>query len=118
MILDSIIAEALKRGASDIHISVGRAVTFRINGELVSFDQKSLLPENTEAISREITSEDQRKTIEKLGGVDFGFSFKDSARVRVSCFKGKGNYGVVLRLLPNRNFSFEEIGLSEKAIQL
>ena len=118
MILDTYIKEALEKGASDIHFAVGRPPTYRIHGELVSAGPKPLVPEETEALAKEITTEVQRKRIEEVGGVDFGFSFKDKARIRVSCFKERGNFALALRPLPNRFFSFEEIGLSEKVVEL
>lgn len=118
MTLDSLIKEALEKSASDIHLSVGRAPTYRIHGELVSSGEKTLTPEDTAGFAKEVITEEQRKRIEEVGGVDFGFSFKDSARIRVSCFKEKGHFALVLRLLPNRFFSFKEIGLSEKVTEL
>lgn len=118
MAVDSLVKEALEKSASDIHLSVGRPVTYRLHGKLVSINQKNLTPQELETMVREITTEEQRKKIEEVGGVDFGFSFKDEARIRASCFKERGNYGIALRPLPNRFFSFEEIGLSDKVIDL
>ena len=118
MTIPSIIQEALEKGASDIHLSVERPVTYRIHGALVSFGQKPLTAPETQALLLEMTTEEQRKKIEEVGGVDFGFSFKDQARIRASCFKERGHYGIALRPLPNRFFTFEEIGLSEKVIEL
>lgn len=114
----SIIQGAIDKNASDIHLSVGRPVTYRIHGELMSQGDTILTPEDTETLAKELTTEEQRKKIEERGGVDFGFSFSNAARVRASCFKGKGNFGLVLRLLPNRTFDFKEIGLSEKVVEL
>ena len=116
--LEALIKEALEKGASDIHISAGRAPTFRIHGDLVSKGEKPLTPPETEAMAREITNEEQEKRIADVGGVDFGFSFKDQARIRASCFKERGNFCLALRPLPNRFFNFEEIGLSEKVVEL
>lgn len=118
MALETIISEALEKGASDIHLSVGRPVTIRTRGELVSVDSRPLTPEDTEAFAREITTEAMRKEIAQIGGVDFGFSFKELARIRASCYKERGNYALSLRPLPNRFFTFEEIGLSEKVAEL
>ena len=112
------IQEAIEKNASDIHFSVGRPVTFRVHGDLTTFEKQPLTPADTEAFAREITTEEQRKRIAEVGGVDFGFSFKDKARIRVSCFKERGNYALALRPLPNRLFTFEEIGLSEKVVEL
>lgn len=118
MLLDVIIKTALSEKASDIHLSVGRPITYRIHGDLTSIDSKSLTAPETEAFAREITTEEQRQKIAEVGGVDFGFSYKDQARIRVSCFKERGNFALALRPLPSVFFSFDQIGLSEKVIEL
>lgn len=109
---------AINAEASDIHICVGRPVTYRLCGDLQSVGDRSLGPQDTEALAKEITTETQRKKIEEVGGIDFGFSFKDKARFRVSCYKQQGHYSIVLRLLPSRFFSFQEIGLPPQLIEV
>lgn len=109
---------AIEKEASDIHISVGRPVSVRLTGEIVSIDHKVLTAQDTELLAREITTEEQRKKIEEVGGIDFGFSFDDRARFRVSCFKQQGTYAIVLRLLPSRFYGFEQIGLPKALIEL
>ena len=52
------------------------------------------------------------------GGSDFGFSFKDKARFRVSVLKAKGNFGIVLRQIPYKMFGLREIGLPDKVKEL
>ena len=118
MAIEAILNYAIEKEASDIHLTVGRPRSVRLHGEILSIDDKTLTAQDTEAFAKEITTEEQRKKIQEVGGVDFGFSFKDQARIRASCFKERGNYGLALRPLPNRFFSFEEIGLSEKAVEL
>ncbi|MBI4387435.1 MAG: type IV pilus twitching motility protein PilT [Candidatus Omnitrophica bacterium] len=118
MNIREIIQQAYNKGASDIHLEVGRPVTFRIHGELVSIDQKPLSPEQTEAYMREITDDSHRQKIDRVGGVDFGFAYETVARLRVSAFRQKGAYGLVLRILPSKFFDFQTIGLSDKVVEL
>ena len=113
-----IIQQAYDKGASDIHLEVGRPITFRLHGELVSIDNKPLTAEQTEAYLREITDESHRQKIERVGGVDFGFAYQGVARLRVSAFRQKGAHGLVLRILPSKFFDFETIGLSNKVVDL
>jgi twitching motility protein PilT len=49
--------------------------------------------------------------VREKGGADFGFAFGDMARFRVSVFKEKGNFGLVLRQIPTRLLTLEQIGL-------
>ncbi len=115
--IEEILLGAIVQEASDIHLTVGRPVTYRLIGDLVSVGEKMLTPMDTEAFAKEITTEVQRKRVEEVGGIDFGFSFKEKARFRVSCFKQQGHYSLVLRLLPSRFFSFEDIGLPPQLVE-
>ncbi len=118
MSLESIIKEGLEKNVSDIHLAAGRAVTYRVNGDLTSFDSKPLTPQELEGFVKELLTEEQRKKVEQVGGVDFGFSFKDLARIRASCFRERGNFAFAFRPLPSRFYTFEQIGLSEKIVEL
>lgn len=118
MAIEEILIEAIEREASDIHLTVNRPVTFRMIGDLVSIDDKPLTAQDTEMLAKEITTEAQRKKIEEVGGVDFGFTFGEKARFRVSCYKQQGHFAMVLRLLPSKFYSFQEIGLPQQLIEI
>ena len=68
-------------------------------------------PEDTEELMRSITSEDHIQGVRERGGADFGFAFGELARFRVSVFKEKGNFGLVLRQIPSKLLTMEQIGL-------
>ncbi len=111
MSIEAILNYAIEREASDIHISVGRPRSVRLHGIITSIDDKPLTAQETEELAREITTEEQRKKVEEVGGIDFGFSYGQKARFRVSCFKQKGSYAMVLRQLPYKFYTFDQIGL-------
>jgi twitching motility protein PilT len=71
----------------------------------------ALRAEETEELMRSITSEDGIQQVRERGGADFGFAFGELARFRVSVFKERGNFGVVLRQIPTKLLTLEEIGL-------
>ena len=118
MAIEQILHYAIEKEASDIHLTVGRPKSVRLHGDVISIDDQVLTPEDTESLTREITTEEQRKHIEEVGGIDFGFSFEEHARFRVSAFKQKGSYALVLRRLPNKFFTFEDIGLPSQLSEL
>jgi twitching motility protein PilT len=111
MAIENILNYAIECGASDIHLTVGRPASVRLHGDIISIDDDVLAAEDTESLVREVTSEEQRKKIEEVGGIDFGFSYGDASRFRVSCYKQKGTFAMVLRQLPSKFYTFEEIGL-------
>ncbi len=98
-------------GAADLHLRVNAAPVIRLNGILHRVDGPPLRPEDTEELMRSITSEDHIQHVRERGGADFGFAFGDMARFRVSVFKEKGNFGMVLRQIPSKLLTLEQIGI-------
>jgi twitching motility protein PilT len=98
-------------GASDIHLTVNRSPVLRIDGGLRSLDTKVLEPEDTEALVRSITPDKNQQELQEEGGTDFGFAFGDKCRFRVSVFRQKGSVAMVLRLIPSKMLTFDELGL-------
>ena len=98
-------------GASDLHLRVETAPVIRLHGVLHRVDGPPLRPEDTEELMRSITSEDHIQHVRERGGADFGFAFGEMARFRVSVFKEKGNFGMVLRQIPSKLLTLEQIGI-------
>ena len=109
--IDRILETCIKRGASDIHLSVGRPPVLRLSGRLRQLETKILEPDDTVALMKQITPDRNQQELQEEGGTDFGFGFGDQGRFRVSIFRQKGNVTVVLRLIPTKFLTFEEIGL-------
>lgn len=109
--MDRILQACVTQGASDIHITVGRPPVFRIDGHLRSLETKVLEPDDAAALMKSITPERCQQELQEEGGTDYGFAYGDAARFRVSVFKQKGNVSIVLRLIPSKIMTFEEIGL-------
>jgi twitching motility protein PilT len=101
----------VSEGASDLHVRVGTPPTIRVHGILHRVEGPSLRPEDAEELMHSITSEDHIQQVRERGGADFAFAFADAARFRVSVFKERGNFGVVLRQIPNKMLTMEQIGL-------
>ncbi|MCX6339859.1 MAG: type IV pilus twitching motility protein PilT [Candidatus Aureabacteria bacterium] len=106
-LLERVVAE----GASDLHICVGCPPTIRVDGRLLPLEMPPLVATDTEKFVRSITSDQNQEKVRSRGGVDFGFSFGDRARFRVSVYKQKGSFAMALRLIPSCMMTMEEIGL-------
>ncbi|HLX95944.1 MAG TPA: type IV pilus twitching motility protein PilT [Verrucomicrobiae bacterium] len=108
----------VSEGASDLHIRVGTPPTIRVHGILHRVEGPSLKPEDSEELMRSITSEEHIQSTREHGGADFGFAFGDVARFRVSVFKEKGNFALVLRQIPNKLLTLEQIGIPPSCKEL
>jgi twitching motility protein PilT len=113
--IDRLLETVVRRSASDLHLAVGRPPVLRLSGHLRDLQTKVLEPEDTQALMKSITPERIQQEFEEKGSGDFGFAFGDACRFRVAIFKQKGVVSMVLRRIPNKLLTFEQIGLPDKA---
>lgn len=118
ILIDKLLQTIVNRRSSDLHIAVGQPPVIRVDGRMVRLETKVLEPEDTVALMKSITPERCQRELQECGGTDFGFAFGDQCRFRVSVFKQKGYVGMVLRQIPNRLMSFEELGTPPVLAQL
>jgi twitching motility protein PilT len=109
---------AVQRKASDLHLNPGRPPVLRIDGDLLSLEGPPLDDATTAALCREITDERHWKEVEERGTTDFGLAHGSGARFRVSVLRQRGRHAAVLRQIPSKLLSFEEIGLPPACVEL
>jgi twitching motility protein PilT len=108
----------VSEGSSDLHLRVGTAPVIRLHGILHRVEGPVLKAEDTEELMRAITSEDHIQQVRERGGADFGFAFGELARFRVSVFKEKGQFAMVLRQIPNKLLTMDQIGVPTSVREL
>ncbi|MEI8350691.1 MAG: type IV pilus twitching motility protein PilT [bacterium] len=116
--MNELLQLVVDEGASDLHLAVGVPPVLRIHGHMQPIDATPLRAEDTERFMKSVTSEDHQQRIREGGGTDFGFGFGTAARFRVSVLKQKGSIGMVLRQIPSRLMTLEEIGLPVQVKEL
>ncbi len=98
-------------GGSDLHVRAGVPPEIRLHGALEPLDIPPLTPEDTRKLTEEISNESHWREVEEHGGSDFALAYEDGTRFRVSVFKERGRYGVVMRMIPSTLLTFQQIGL-------
>lgn len=116
--MNELLQLCVDEGASDLHIRVNVPPMLRIHGSLTPLDCPALTPAETEELARSISSEAQMHEVSERGGSDFAYAFSDQARFRVSVFRERGNTGMVLRQIPNKLLTLQQIGLPEQVREL
>jgi len=101
----------IKKGASDLHLSVGSPPHIRIDEKLIPCEYDKLSNEEIKSLIYTLLSEDQKQKLEKDLELDMSFGLGDEARFRANMFYQRGNLGMALRVLPAHIMSFEECGL-------
>jgi twitching motility protein PilT len=103
-------------GISDLNLSVGRPPQVEVDGQLrpVSFAGiERLLPYQTELIAMRLLA-GKRDLADKLvrgGSTDLSYSLARRTRFRVNVFSQRGSFSIVLRVIPNRVPTVEELGI-------
>src|SRR5499427_8514915 len=110
LLIDKLLHAVVKQGASDLHIAVGQPPVLRLHGRLRKLETKSLEPDDTVALMKSISPDRCQQELAEVGGSDFGMAFGDYCRFRCSVFKQRGNVGMVLRQIPNKLLTFEQLG--------
>jgi twitching motility protein PilT len=111
--VEGALRELVKKEGSDLHLKVGTAPLYRVNGELtVDGGAEGLSPEDTEGALRTLLS-DQVKLEEfaQEHEVDFSFEIPDTARFRINAFQQRGVISMACRAIPHHISTIEELSL-------
>ena len=109
--MNQLLEAMVENGASDLHIHVGRSPSLRVNGTIVSIDGTPLTVDDAKALVLGVVPPSQLGRLDADGGCDFAFSFRQKTRLRVNAFRSHAGYGMVLRLLPSKMFTLEQLRL-------
>ncbi len=109
---------AVERGASDVHLSAGLCPSARINGSIVQLFDNICIPEDVERFAREISSDEQLKTLEDRGEVDFAYSLPSVGRFRVNVFRQRGSLAMAARILNLNIPEPKDLGLPEAVVAM
>ena len=116
--MDDLLGATIEYGASDLHVRANMPPELRVHGELQPIADEVLTPEDTYALCQQICSEEQLAEVEQNGGADFALAHEDGTRFRVSVFKERKNWGAVLRMIPSKLLTLEQIGLPDTVKEL
>lgn len=115
--IDNIIMTARSMGASDIHISEGMLLLYRINGVLMKAD---IQPDadKTRNIILGMLDEMQKEELCAGHDVDFALQTADGNRQRVNVFRQQGKVAATIRILNDEILSLKELNMPEALYQL
>lgn len=101
-----------RQNASDLHLSVGRRPTLRIDGILITLQKEPVLtPDAVEGLVTALLTENQKQLFLKDRQFDFSYSFEDKARFRCNVFFQRGYMAAALRLIAAQIRTIEELNL-------
>jgi len=118
MDISELLIFAVKQNASDVHLSAGEPVMLRIHGELRKLEMNALPHDEVHRMIYDILNDQQRKMFEEHKELDFSLALGEYGRFRVNCFFQSRGQAAVFRAIPNKIYSFEELGLPKVCMQI
>lgn len=109
MDIPELLAFAVKNNASDLHLSAGMPPVIRVHGEIRRINLPALDHTEVKTMLYDIMSDHQRKVFEEHLENDFSFAIPDLARFRVNVFNQERGAAAVLRTIPSKILSLEEL---------
>lgn len=111
-IINKILAEAVTKNASDIHITEGIPITLRIDGNLLAAEgQKPLTNKESESLILAFLDDFQKSRLSREKEIDFSFGFGKEVRFRANVFYQRGSLSCALRLIPSKIKTFADLNL-------
>jgi len=111
MHVNDLLRTAVERGASDLHLKVGSCPMLRVQGDLTAVGEERLTHEDLIAMSAMVMSTTQAEKFQDAQEVDLAYSVPGLGRFRCNVFQQRGTVGLVLRVIPMRIGTIDELGL-------
>ncbi|MCK9578483.1 type IV pilus twitching motility protein PilT [bacterium] len=112
--LKQLLLFTIKLGASDLHLLTGHPPVLRISRKLTPLEKEKVLTgEDVRALCYSLMTEDQQREFEKNKELDFSFDFQGISRFRINVYYELGEVAGVLRVVPSKIRSIEELNLPD-----
>ncbi|RYG74913.1 type IV pilus twitching motility protein PilT [Lentibacillus lipolyticus] len=116
---DKWLTDAYHLNASDVHLTIGKAPIYRINGNLMEQSEtKKLKPSDTEKIVKAIIPVEKWEQLAEKRELDFSYGISGISRFRMNAFYQRGELSLAIRIVPTRIPSFTELHLPKIAKQI
>ncbi|MBS1187061.1 MAG: type pilus twitching motility protein PilT [Burkholderiaceae bacterium] len=109
MDISELLAFSVKNNASDLHLSSGMPPMIRVHGDVRRINLPVMEHQQVHGMIYDIMSDSQRKTYEERLECDFSFEIPGLARFRVNAFNQDRGAAAVLRTIPSKVLTLEQL---------
>ena len=117
--IDDLLRRAVDKRASDLHLKVGNHPYLRIDGTLFALnDVPRITPEEMLSMAFSMMTNRQKQKFKETAELDMAYGVAGLGRFRVNVFQQRGNVGMVLRVIPTKIRTIEELELPRILAQI
>jgi twitching motility protein PilT len=113
MDITELLSFTIAQGASDLHLSAGMPPSIRVHGDVRKMNLPAMDQKDVVALVSSIMKDKQAKQYEETFECDFSFEVPGLSRFRVNAFNHQRGAGAVLRAIPSKIMSLEELKCPE-----
>ena len=110
MNIHQLLAFSVKNKASDLHLSAGLPPMIRVHGQMCRINVEALSHAQVGAMLADIMNETQRRHYQETLECDFSIELPGLSRFRVNAFHQSRGAAAVLRAIPSKVLSLQELG--------
>ncbi|MBW6511004.1 MAG: PilT/PilU family type 4a pilus ATPase [Desulfuromonadaceae bacterium] len=108
---NQILEIAFQKKVSDVHFEVDNPPFFRGRGQIIRSKLPNLVHEDTEFITKTILEQNNRELNDSVRDFDASYALDSGGRFRVSIFRQRGHFGIVMRVIPPHIGDFSALNL-------
>src|ERR687892_203708 len=110
-VIDRFLRLVHERGASDLHLSVGRPPSMRLHGRIEPIPYRAQTDTELTRLLQPGASSEVWNAFQRSGDADFAYELCGVARFRVNLFRQERGMGAVFRIIPSKILTVEQLGL-------
>ncbi len=116
--IDELFKIMVDKGASDLHLAAGSPPLLRLDGDIVSTGRPELSNEDVQNLIFEILNDKQKRLFVENWELDLAYSVEGIGRFRVNVFMQRKGMGAVMRVIPTKIKTAEQLGLPPEVMQV
>lgn len=115
---NDLLALMIEKGATDLHIKVGKPPIFRIKGNIVSLQGPPISSDELKQFSCSVMDAEHIQKFEKRRWIDLSYSIRGLSRFRTNIYYQRGTMAMAVRAIPFKIPNIEELGLPDVVKEL
>jgi twitching motility protein PilT len=116
--IDGLLREMVQMKASDMHLTVGQPVIYRVHGDIARVSQDPITPEMMRQFVLPTMPKRNQDEFARINDTDYAYELQNVGRFRVNIFRDRNGVGAVMRHIPSQILTAEQLGLAPAITKL
>ena len=116
--IDGLLREMVQMKASDMHLTVGQPVIYRVHGDIARVSQDPITPEMMRQFVLPTMPKRNQDEFSRINDTDYAYELQNVGRFRVNIFRDRNGVGAVMRHIPSQILTAEQLGLAPAITKL